>query len=132
MGVEPFELEGLHSPGGLAGRIFSRRGRQPPLDKFDLPENELAAWTRCMHGGWVTSGPLDGPAFPALDADVNSAYVVVVALLDWWGHLGAEELRPKNETRAFRRFLARPDLAELMLKPSTWRRWGLTRVRGPG
>ena len=60
MGVEPFELEGLHSPGGLAGRILSRTGVRPPLGKFALPDDELAAWTRCMHGGWVTSGPLDG------------------------------------------------------------------------
>ena len=129
MGVDPFELEGLHSPGGLAGRILSRMGVQPPLDKFDLTEDELAAWTQCMHGGWVTSGPLDGIAFPALDADVSSAYPAIAALLDWWGHICAEELRPVDESRPFRTFLARPDLAELMLMPSTWRRWGFTRVQ---
>ena len=82
-----------------------------------------------MHGGWVTSGPLDGRAFPALDADVRSAYAADSGLARLVGPPLCRAIAPEKETRAFRRFLARPDLAELMLKPSTWRRWGLTRVR---
>jgi hypothetical protein len=127
MGVG-LNIGGAHSPGGTASQLLERMGVRPPLAKFRLGDDEFAAWLRAFHGGWVTSGPLDGVPFPAVDADVRSAFPVIASLLGWWDYTCAQRLRPVDVTRAFRRFLSAPDLMARMLDLATWRRWGLTRV----
>src|ERR1700678_2787627 len=121
-------LGGAYSPGGTAAQLLLRMGLRPPLAQFRLGDDEYGAWLRAFHGGWVTSGPIDGQPFPALDADVRSAFPALASLIGWWLHLGAQRLQPVDVTGAFERFLAAPDLAQRMLDPDTWLRWGLTRV----
>jgi hypothetical protein len=121
-------LGGAYSPGGTAAQLLGRMGLRPPLAQFRLGDDEYSAWLRAFHGGWVTSGPIDGQPFPALDTDVRSAFPALASLIGWWDHLCAEQLQPVDVTGAFERFLAAPDLAQRMLDPATWRRWGLTRV----
>jgi hypothetical protein len=98
------------------------------LARFPLEDRELSAWMRTLHGAWVTSGPLDGRVFPAVDVDISNAYAAVASLLGWWLCMVAARLQPVDVTKAFRRFLSGPDLLSRMYDASTWRRWGFTRV----
>jgi hypothetical protein len=83
---------------------------------------------RALHGAWVTSGPLDGVAFPAVDVDISNAYAAVASLLGWWTYMIAVRLQQVEVTKAFRQFLKGPDLLSRMYDAATWRRWGFTRV----
>ena len=116
-----------HSPGATGAHLLTQMGVRRPLER-PLIERELSAWTRSLHGGWVTSGPLDGVAFPAIDADISNAYSAVASLVGWWSYMTADRLVVGDVTQAFRRFLSAPDLRERMYRKATWRRWGLTRV----
>ncbi len=125
LGLDPVRS---HSPGALAAHLLHRMGLRPPLEQFGLSDEELSHWMRGLHGGWVTSGPLDGMAFPAVDADIPSAYSAVASLIGWWVYMTAEGLAVSDVTKSFRRLLASSDLRERMLQKATWRHWGLTRV----
>jgi hypothetical protein len=103
-------------------------GLTPQLERFELKDDELGLWMRALHGAWVTSGPLDGVAFPGVDADISNAYGAVACLLGWWTSMVALRLRPVDVTNAFRQFLADPNLQARMFHAATWRRWGFTRV----
>lgn len=119
-------LEGLVSPGTLAARELGRRGARPPLGRYRLGDDELGAWTAAFHGGlsWAEPGRYDGAA----DVDIRSAYPTCWRLLGCWRHFTAKELRPKDVTAAFARFLTAPDLAGRLRSPGPWARWGATLV----
>ncbi len=119
------DLGRLHSPGGVAGQLLGRLGVVPPLGKYGLPDDELGRWMATMFGGWIT-GELRGVPFPAADLDARSAFPAVFSLLDGWRHMTARTVRRRDETVALRTFLSRPDLADVLLDPATWRRWSLT------
>ena len=121
------DLRWLYSPGSVAQQLLVRMGVAPPLQKFDLSDEEYACWTAGLHGGWVEA-ILCGVSFPAVDVDVRSAYPAVAVLLDWWRYLSARDLRLQDVTADFRAFLGSPDLAIQLRDKATWRRWGLTRV----
>jgi hypothetical protein len=103
-------------------------GLKPQLERFGLKDDEQGPWMRALHGAWVTSGPLDGRAIPAVDVDISNAYAAVACLLGWWSYMVAVRLRPVDVTTAFRQFLGGPDLLSRMYKAATWGRWGFTRV----
>jgi len=125
VGLDPTRA---HSPGATAAHLLVQMGLCPPLERFHLGDEELSAWMRSLHGGWVTSGPFDGEAFPALDADVSNAFSAVASLIGWWPHMTAERLRLVDVTQSCQRFLDSPALVARMYDRATWRRWGITRV----
>ncbi|MGA8725436.1 MAG: hypothetical protein WB565_10365 [Acidimicrobiales bacterium] len=122
------DLTRSHSPGATAAHLLTQMGLRLPLDRPSPSEEELAPWTRSLHGGWVTSGPLDGVAFPAIDADIHSAYSAVASLVGCWSYMTAEHFVVNDVTKDFRRFLGAPNLMHRMYSKATWRRWGYTRV----
>jgi hypothetical protein len=123
------DLRGLHSSGTLAEVLLTRLGVTPPVAKFNLSRREYQAWTAALHGGWVTADAT-GQLVAGADLDVRSCYPTLAYRLGWWNYLTAENVRARRVTRELRSFLAQPlpALRAAMRDPTTWQRWGCTRV----
>jgi hypothetical protein len=123
------DLTGLHSSGGLAAQVIRKAGVRPPLLKFKTPDDgELDRWIAAHRGGWLSAELAGAGLFPAVDIDIRSAYPAVASLVHWWDVVTAAHLRRQDvldEVLALCAEAARGDVSRL-LRPSTWRRLGLT------
>ncbi len=124
------------SPGGLAAQVPARFRVRPPLETFDLTEDEGRRWAETFHGGWCEADPrLTGITFSAVSDDVSSCFPLVAALIGWWDLLCAKRIARRNVTAELRRVCERvASDSTAALDPAIWRRFGccLVTVRPSG
>ena len=118
------------SPGAIANELLSSCGTVAPLAKFDLSQEELERWSEASHGGWCEADArFAGVPFPAVAADISSAYPLVAHWLGWWEVLRAERLARQGVTVALRdACLKAVSDPTVVLDPATWQDFGLTLV----
>ncbi len=86
-------LARTQSPGALAAGILEHFGVEAPLVKFDLRDDEHAAWAASFHGGRNDLNPrFVGVPLPIAACDLTSAFPASAARVGWWPLLTAERL----------------------------------------
>jgi hypothetical protein len=129
LGYGRLDLGGLVSPAGLASEIVRRSGADAPLLKFPTPDDAgLDRWIAAHHGGWLSAELAGEGLFPAVDADVHSAYPAFAALLGWWRLMTAARVRRQDVTSAVRALCgeaAAGDVSRLFDR-RTWQKLGFT------
>ncbi len=119
------------SPGALAAQIPARFRLCPSLSLRVVAE-EHRRWAEASYGGWCEADPrLLGVPFPAVSADVTSAYPLVAHRLGCWDLMCANAVRRDDVTEALRQLCVRA-LADpkAVLAPEVWPRFGATLVEG--
>ncbi|HXQ58438.1 MAG TPA: hypothetical protein VN799_00020 [Acidimicrobiales bacterium] len=128
-GRHRLDLSRTASPGGLASGILERSGLRPPMETWDLDDEGHGRWAESFHGGWTEVAPaIVGRVFPAVVADISSAYPLAAVLLGWWDFLCAERVEMHDDTADFVRFAHEVAGEPGVLHRDTFKRFGMDLV----
>lgn len=133
--LHPVELEPAKafSPASI-GKAYLRALRiQPVLERqADFPAEILGHGMAAFYGGRAECR-IRRTSVPVVYCDFKSMYPTVNALMGNWLLLTARRIDIDDNTRAVRRLVNRPDLADVFFDPASWRQLAcLVQIRPDG
>jgi hypothetical protein len=99
------DLPRLTSAASVGSALLRAMGLQAPLETFDLPAGEHAAWMAAFYGGRCEAN-MPGVLFDGIDADIRSAYPACASILGWWRYVTAASIEAVDFTAEAREMLA--------------------------